>query len=409
MRRNTSSTLVIAFALAACSKDRTEPLGPGVTKRGLIAHEWGTYTSLQGSDGRSMNGLHHAEHLLPAFVKARLDRNPDQKGIESLPEPVNQKLETPVIYFYDADPKPVAVRVRFPEGIISEWYPGAVDMAPPVDEMRRMAGGEMTWRVELVPDVTPPEVPSDSIWAPSRRTKSLGVRYVDPLHVDLPDGYHSEKFIFYRGLGRFDRPVRVTSELSRGPAMITVHNDSNVTIPSAFLLDFDGEVGSVLDIGAIEGGGSEIIVNRGTREPVAAYLDRAKKVVATALEATGLYADEAQAMVDTWESSYFTSAGVRVLYVAPRAWVDELLPLEMEPRPTELVRTLVGRIEVMTVDEEYDVVRTVEEAAKNGGSIASDRYGRFTEPKLRRAAELIDDPAAKAWCESLAAALATLP
>ena len=34
-------------------------------------------------------------------------------------------METPVIYFYSKEPQTVDVRVDFPQGIITEWYPQA--------------------------------------------------------------------------------------------------------------------------------------------------------------------------------------------------------------------------------------------------------------------------------------------
>ena len=37
----------------------------------LIVHEWGTFLSMQGSDGMSLEGMYHEEHALPEFVHAR--------------------------------------------------------------------------------------------------------------------------------------------------------------------------------------------------------------------------------------------------------------------------------------------------------------------------------------------------
>jgi hypothetical protein len=45
--------------------------------------------------------------------------------------------------------------------------------------------------------------------------------------------------------------------------------------------------------------------------------------------ANGLFADEAQALLDTWEISYFKSAGLRVFFIVPRAWTDYYLPLKV--------------------------------------------------------------------------------
>src|SRR5688572_26984910 len=163
---------LLLLALTACV-DRPDRLPITETTRAKLAvHEWGTYTSLQGSDGRSMDGLHHAEHLLPPFVIARDATNLDQKAIPNLPEPVNQKLETPVIYFY-GEYEEATVKVDFPGGVISEWYPDATAVAPPMDQLPSMSNGSMTWKVDLIdasdPSFAPPEVEANGIWAPSRR------------------------------------------------------------------------------------------------------------------------------------------------------------------------------------------------------------------------------------------------
>src|SRR5262245_15483566 len=110
--------LAAALLLAACDPaDRSAPLETSAPEQhppkadDLVVHEWGTYTSVQGSDGRSQPGLHHTEELLPEFVHARDSRIRADKGAGLLPELVTQKLETPVIYFHGALGAEVAVDV----------------------------------------------------------------------------------------------------------------------------------------------------------------------------------------------------------------------------------------------------------------------------------------------------------
>ncbi len=38
-----------------------------------VAHEWGTFTSMQGSDGVTLEGLQHEEEGLPDFVYSRTE------------------------------------------------------------------------------------------------------------------------------------------------------------------------------------------------------------------------------------------------------------------------------------------------------------------------------------------------
>src|SRR6266496_740837 len=97
-----------------------------------LAHEWGTFTSVQGADGVLLPWNPLETTPLPKFVydwnKPGLDRRP-----ASAPKSVFvtlQRMETPVIYFYSNHERTVDVTVRFPQGLITEWYPQAHDIGP---------------------------------------------------------------------------------------------------------------------------------------------------------------------------------------------------------------------------------------------------------------------------------------
>jgi len=69
-----------------------------------------------------------------------------------------------------------------------------------------------------------------------------------------------------------------------------------------------------------------------------------------ALEAGGLFADEADALLNTWELSYFKSPGLRLFFMVPRAWTDYYLPLDVSV-PCEIKRAMVGRLELVTPEQ----------------------------------------------------------
>ena len=56
----------------------------------------------------------------------------------------------------------------------------------------------------------------------------------------------------------------------------------------------------------------------------AANLDRLRWEMRAALQEEGLFPDEADALLNTWEVSYFKSAGLRLFFMVPRAWTDWL-------------------------------------------------------------------------------------
>jgi hypothetical protein len=375
-----------------------------------VAHEWGTFTSVQGSDGKPLEGLQHSDEPLPSFVYGRDTGQPETVSFFKEPQPrttkrmetplksgtllaVNEKLETPVIYFYSDDAQKVSVDVRFPGGVISEWYPNASSFSPELGSIQSLANGRMSWEVQLSNDKTPLKVPPvapSSIWAPARK---VGSNY-----LSTPAG-ENEKFIFYRGLGKFSVPIEVRAQAG----LVHVTNGSKQAIPAAFLIRYDGQQGFVHSLGQIRAGATRSTEISDKPLDETPYLAEISRHLKDALIASGLYADEAQAMIDTWSRSYFKTPGTRILYVLPRAWTDSLLPLTLKPAPSSLVRTLVGRIEVMSVDEE---ARIISEVMASSGNASDDqaivgRLGRFAEPKLLRARELRTDAAFRAKADRL--------
>jgi hypothetical protein len=373
----------------------------------LVAHEWGTFTSVQSSIGETMEGMAHEDEPLPKFVHGRSDTAegkcaPMKKQLEFCPKGVTQKMETPVIYFY-GDVKDVTVTVGFPKGIISQWYPQAASFLPSVNpnQIGAVAGGSMTWSVLLDPTLSDkdfPYVPADDIWAPSRKVASVPLRMVPS--AKAPE--EKERFIFYRGLGSFDTALRIKST---GPNSIAVFNESAQPIVATYVLTVSPDLskGRVMSLGGIPANGKIDSYLMGKDTNMAGFVSVAKSLVKQGLVDSGLTDDESQAMVDTWEKSYFKNPGTRVLYILPREWTEAILPIKISPQPKELVRTLVGRVEVMTLGEEQQVVSTIKAyTVDQDKSKALAALGRFAEPKLRRGCQLVKgDAQLKSACDHL--------
>src|SRR5215471_11556671 len=105
---------------------------PGVKKLGaqggssqkdrFVAHEWGTFTSVSTADGRQQlwDPLSGPSEL-PSFVYRSSQASQCFKaGTLAL-----VRMETPVLYFYSDRDVSASVRVDFPKGCITEWYPQA--------------------------------------------------------------------------------------------------------------------------------------------------------------------------------------------------------------------------------------------------------------------------------------------
>src|SRR5947208_6266771 len=87
---------------------------------GYVAHEWGTFTSVQGADGIQLEWNPLVTTELPKFVydcgrpngNSRAARFADYSGKGAFV--TLQRMETPVIYFYSGREQDVDVSVKFP-------------------------------------------------------------------------------------------------------------------------------------------------------------------------------------------------------------------------------------------------------------------------------------------------------
>src|SRR2546423_4026983 len=113
----------------AASLMGAKPCGP------YAAHEWGTFTSVQGGDGALLDWRPLESSRLPRFVydwrKPGLNRWGTSMLVFGKGAMLTlQRMETPVIYFYADKEQTVDISVDFPQGLITEWYPQAEQIGP---------------------------------------------------------------------------------------------------------------------------------------------------------------------------------------------------------------------------------------------------------------------------------------
>lgn len=367
---------------------------------GFEAREWGTFTSLVGSNGISQNGMYHEDEVLPAFVHGfgmtqdKLPppfvpprrppcRNKGCFGDDFFNENViTQKMETPVIYFYSDTQRTVDVNVRFPEGVVTETYPAPVSTSPSSGNIREAANGNTTFRVDILATKNDPVpyVDPKNIYAHARNVNANTVRA----------GRELEKFIFYRGIGRFQPRLGISS-VNGG---LTLNIEREADRPAkAFLVHVDSSGdGQMLRVNTDQHPArvspaeiAHLSVHGLVPRPGILRGEDMSRALVYAVKQAGLKDDEAAAMIKTWEHGYLKVPGLRLLYVLPRAEVDEVLPLTITPAPEKLERAFVGRIEVLLDTEEQLIVERV---LAERESFRPESLGRFAEPMLRRALEV---------------------
>jgi hypothetical protein len=353
----------------------------------LAVHEWGTFTSVAGEDGSAVNwSVLGGKDDLPSFVNDRGLRGFKFRLAGTV------RMETPVLYFYSDRELNAHVRVSFPQGLITEWYPKAeyqVDQKIGSDgrmyrlssnlggidtSMRSLIGGIEWKNIQVQPDATPDLVRENH---PSRY---YAARATDASPIEV-DGQH-EKFLFYRGVGRFAVPLSARL-FEDGKVALENHRDE---VPIAILFENrEGRVGYRI-AGAVSG--------QVTLDPPAlgAELAPLTKALKDALVEQGLFLKEAEAMIETWRDSWFEE-GSRVIYIVPAETVTAVLPLQIDPVPSQIARVFVGRIELITAE----TMRSVKAAIATNDSCVLNRYRRFLGPILKRI--VLQDPASAAEIE----------
>jgi hypothetical protein len=416
-----AAAALIAAAVALPRSPRAEDPAPS-----YVAHEWGTFTSMQGSDGITLEGLHHEEESLPGFVYSRTEirecplREFGYKGLETPVDNVTEKMETPVIYFYADAPVHVRTRVCFNRGLLSQWYPVSDKLGPPERsveagplDMATVDKSYLEWDFDVLSkgdglDQIPP-VAGDDPWAFARIPDSNVIRTSGRKHPRLGPS-EAEKFIFYRGLGRFTLPIAARTETGY---RVTLTNSGGEPIRHLFAVHVDRGVGRFAYVPEAPAGRETAIDALGLEKaaPVGDMVARLMPALKSKLVAEGLYEAEAEAMVRTWERSYFHTEGLRILYILPPKAVDAVLPIAFDPAPRELVRVLVGRLECITPEVEAEVegalrdCRSADDAARQSAQARLDRLGRFLEPHVRRVLSFTTDPAVRKHGEEILATL----
>src|SRR5262249_52671892 len=90
----------------------------------------------------------------------------------------------------------------------------------------------------------------------------------------------------------------------------------------------------------------------------------------SALVDEGLAADEADALLNTWQLSYFQSPGLRLFFLVPQVWTDHVLPLKLSA-DADIKRVMLRRIELVTPRQRQLLERIAKAPVPNLSAVAS--------------------------------------
>lgn len=242
-------------------------------------HEWGTFTSVAGSDGILLAGLQREEEVLPRFVHSHFGFENGQsvsreklasvmkthgypafttqsKGMGRRPVTgVTVKMETPVIYFHSNTAFRAKVNVGFNGGTISQWYPARSggetlpEPHPATDPINHPVPAEQ-WKIDFstpyrggiewdVEVLSPAESRTTRVFKPLDTVNWLRAR-IPEANTLRTDSQETENYLFYRGIGNFTPGLRSSISVDE---VLHLENQTGGDIP--YLLVFQQNAGRV--------------------------------------------------------------------------------------------------------------------------------------------------------------------
>jgi len=365
-------------------------LGASNVTNAYDLHEWGTFTTVSGSDGQLLSGLEIEEEHLPSFVYSHLGMQPSvysgngivylppfknvKNSSHQIPVMLNQKnelqiggsfkgmprailrnvtvkMESPVIYFYGDDTLKVNVQVGFQGGTISQWYPqrksgdtpklvkrGEHKLSESLENMLR-AETEMVdlskWldfskpydgTVEWDLEILPKSQRNSAFTFKSEENTTWTYPRV-PYANMVKVGNEYEDYLFYRGIGNFDLPATFSVDAAE---TVLMRNKSNEAIPFAFAFENIKGRFRYKTIGEIGSGEVAKVAESEWLSPSSKSSQQAEvfQEIRKGLVAQGLTEDEANGMIKTWWKSSFKKLGLRVIWVVPQTDLERILPLQ---------------------------------------------------------------------------------
>lgn len=343
------------FASAVLTMLAVSTVQPSANAASLVIHEWGTFTSFQDNQGLTISGINVDDEPVPKFVHRLSDvpifttRSSPASWSQGAPRchsDVTLRLETPVLYFYPQDGFPLDrsfdVRATFAGGWLTEFFPwAAADNSGFPRALEHSTRGSLRWkglRLSRNSEIRLPET-TERVW--------LAPRNVNSAVVINGDKAEAEKYLFYRGVGHLDAPIVVRKEAASLTVSLRDEERLLDALPRMWVVHVsaDGHVA----YRSIQAGKQRSVT---AALPVASdaassQLVALRRELKGALTAEGLYEDEAEAMLATWQLSYFDSEGMRVFFVLSRAWTDAQLPLWTSV-PANITRVMLGRVELIS-------------------------------------------------------------
>lgn len=190
-------------------------------------------------------------------------------------------------------------------------------------------------------------------------------------------GADNERFLFYRGVGRI--PPAINASVTPGGQITVSHTRGDALGDIILFENRDGATAYAAQHTTRARAAFNALEPEG--EGMSPHMHLQKTLVAH-----GLYPKEAKAMVESWQGSWFEQ-GTRLFYIVSGDAVDAMLPLHIDPKPVDVKRVFVGRIEIATPE----TLRDVRTALEKRDQMKLAQYGRFLDPIGKQLVQSLPD------------------
>lgn len=362
-------------------------------KSGLVVHEWGAMQHHLGTTTSEFDLIGEDQSDLPPFVE-----------VWGRQQPVGgpQIMLKPIIYFYTQTKQTVDVNVRYPEGVLTQWYPQVSHFAPQRDNRGRLenapndlpSNGTLAWlKVKLDPQTKSSAFanvdPKHPWWHTARDTDATPVTVTNTIRSGARGQSNSEQFLFYRGAGTY-KPMVMPKRDKPGVDLSVTVPFSQIDLRGVFLVRVNDSGATITHAPVLRAQSTLKLAGPEHANPIGQASKTAKAQFIESLEAAGLFPKEAAGLVKIWGDDMFTAPGERLIYLMPNNEVERVMPLTIQPEPKQTVRTLIGWVELATPEGEKRIMDLIKQLSSNdpGEALAANkelrRLDRFAEAILRR-------------------------
>jgi len=370
-----SRILMLAGLLGLCALSGLRAEEP------FVVHEWGVWVrQVQGpsisAEGVPVQGQGYADigapkellSGLPAFVK------------HYQPVPVsrvmNQNWDKPVLHLYGPEGLQCKLTLKFPQGQPTAFWPLPISTTEANSRGRFQVTRvtSMFWegRLSAAAPADLPKSPEKHWWN--------AVRAVPGMYINTAQG--SERFLFYEGTAAQQPTLNAVLDSE----VLTLKNGADQESGPVLVVAYDGQTlwwKSVTSLAA----SAKLDLKRTELEQAPGDADKLLDAARAQWLAFGLTKEESAAIVESWKPDLTKHVGLMVIARLPAPLYEKMFPLEVTPKPKEIVRagvifdTLPGSTERMAwlpgLKAKLDGI------AKD---LSADEFGRRTSAKSALAA-----------------------